>query len=254
MIPKTSRVADAAPIVPGGPITQGDSEREATPEDRFIVAHMPHAARLARRHFNAGDGWADLFQEACLALVEVARHLAPLDDAAALEHAEALGTIWMRHRVALARAGERCGWSAAGHTLADWLKLNQARRRLRHELGREPTLGEVAQAAGIAPARQIALDTLAAPPVSLDGLTEVGHEAIAPAGDAVGAIDLALAVRQAVAALPEPERTVVARYFGIGQRRATVRALARELRMSPKRVIAVRRQGLETLRAMLGEE
>jgi RNA polymerase sigma factor (sigma-70 family) len=245
---KSSREMPGAPF---GPTTRADPALERTEADRFVVAHLPLAERLARRHTSLYSDWADLFQEACLALVEVVRQSAPLPGGLNEPRVEALSVIWIRHRLALAHARRACGaWSVPDHALADWLKLNREQRRLRAILGREPAAHEVARAAGITAARLADLVQIDVPLASLDSFAQGcdEHDSLTSTDEARR---LALSVRDEVAQLPEPERTIVARYYGIGCRRSPVRVLARDLHMSPRSVITVRQHGLSLLRSAL---
>jgi RNA polymerase sigma factor (sigma-70 family) len=218
------------------------------PADRFIVARLPLAARLAWRYARFAPALRDdLVQEACLALVEVVRRCPPTMDVA---HAEALAVLWMRRRLALALAHHASGGLALPpHALRDWLHLRRIWRQQCRDLGHAPASAELATASGMTPARIAALTTPDAVPLALDLLPEgalVAHTVTLdePRFDAQE-------VRAALAQLPMRERQVVAGQFGIGQRRQSVRVLARLLAMSPRTVIALRRSGLAHLRAIL---
>jgi RNA polymerase sigma factor (sigma-70 family) len=237
--------------VPTAPVVAVPLTPDLAPADRFILARLPIAARLAWQHARyAPDAWADLFQEACLALVEVARQVPP---EVVEDHAEALAVLVMRRRIVMALARRSmAGNSLPAHALRDWLHLRRVAAPLRLELGRDPHPAELAAATGWPVARIAALERALAPPLSLEALGTQG----ASAGNALEAPQEtmrheAALVRVALAQLPEPERTIIAAQFGIGMRRQGGRALARRLEIAPRTVAALRRRGLALMRIWL---
>ena len=125
--------------------------------------------------------------------------------------------------------------------------LYSTRERLRQELGREPALSELSEATGLAPEEiartEIATDT----PESLqretaDGLTLEGMLGTEAPEEAMVE---RIALRQAVDALPEKERTtILLRYFkGLTQQQT-----ARILGVSQVQISRLERRGLQRLR------
>lgn len=121
------------------------------------------------------------------------------------------------------------------------------RERLRHELGREPFLSELSEAAGMTPEEIAEIDLATDTPESLqqetaDGLTLEGMLGTeAPEEKLVEKI----ALREAIDQLPEKERmTILLRYFkGLTQERT-----ARVLGVSQVQISRLERRGLERLR------
>lgn len=247
MSPLRAPRALAAVHIPTAPVVVADLPPDLAPAERFILERLPIAARLARWHARyAPDAWADLYQEACLALVEVARQLPPEVTAA---HAEALAVLWMRRRIVLALARRRLvGYSLPPHALRDWLHLRRVAAHLRAELAREPRPAELAAATGWPVKRIAALERALTPPLALDAVAE--RLSLAD-GDAAGPRQDAARVRAGVAHLPEPERTIIAAQFGIGMRRQSVRALAHQFAVAPRPILALRRHGLALMRIWL---
>lgn len=255
---RANRADDPQVAIPMHPVIPAEAAPELSPADRFIVGKMPLAARLARRHARFGEEWDDLFQEACLGLVETVRELAPQDDPALDPANEMHAVRWMRRRIVLALARRATFVShLPDHALRDWLRVQQARRALEASMGRMPDAHEVAEALGLTISQATAL--AAAPPLtlSLNELTERENATgtpmpLAPAIDVVIGEPTAQQVREAVACLPEPLRTIIAAGYAIGVRRVPVRQLAHDLHLSPRRVVELRRAGLEQLRGALG--
>jgi len=126
----------------------------------------------------------------------------------------------------------------------------QARDKLSRELGREPTLSELSGETGLAPEDIAAAESANAPVASLqmdlgDGLT---LEQLV--GDSATEEDMVekLALREAVAALPEREKQVVAlRYF----RGLTQDKTAKILGVSQVQISRLERRAVEKLRELL---
>lgn len=230
----------------------GPAERAAG--DRFILARLEIAQRLARHYARDREQFDDLYQEACLGLVEIARRLPAPASPEGLARAEGLAVIWMRRRVvrALARRAFPLG-DPPLHALRDWLRLLAAGHRLRAALGREPTPAEVARAAGLGSRHAAALLHTEAPVLSLSALLDdrdTAHQE-PPAPEPAVTTEDRLALADALARLPPLERAVLSAQFAYRAPYVTARALARQLRMSVRRVVALRRRALDLLRAEL---
>lgn len=129
--------------------------------------------------------------------------------------------------------------------------IRAARGRLAAQLGREPTLSELAESTGLSPEDIAAAETAIDPVVSFqaetgaDGLT---LEGMLTAGNEEDGMVERLTLRSAVAALPERERQVlVLRYY----RGMTQMNTARVLGVSQVQVSRLERRALEKLRREL---
>ena len=129
--------------------------------------------------------------------------------------------------------------------------IRAARGRLAAELGREPTLSELAETTGLSPEDIAAAETATEPVVSLqaetgtDGLT---LEGILTTGNQEEGMVERLTLRSAIAGLPERERQVLLlRYYkGLTQTNT-----ARVLGVSQVQVSRLERRALEKLRREL---
>ena len=129
--------------------------------------------------------------------------------------------------------------------------IRAARGRLAAELGREPTLSELAETTGLSPEVIAAAETATEPVVSLqaetgtDGLT---LEGILTTGNQEEGMVERLTLRSAIAGLPERERQVLLlRYYkGLTQTNT-----ARVLGVSQVQVSRLERRALEKLRREL---
>ena len=129
--------------------------------------------------------------------------------------------------------------------------IRGARARLAAELGREPTLSELAETTGLSPEDIAAAETAAEPVISLqaetgtDGLT---LEGILTTGNEEEGMVERLTLRSAISGLPERERQVLLlRYYkGLTQMNT-----ARVLGVSQVQVSRLERRALEKLRREL---
>ena len=125
------------------------------------------------------------------------------------------------------------------------------RERLRHELGREPVLSELAEASGLTPEEIAQVDLATDAPESLqqetgDGLTLEGM--LGTEAPEEGMVER-IALREAIDQLPEKEKmTILLRYFkGLTQEQT-----ARILGVSQVQVSRLERRGLDRLRKDFG--
>ena len=128
------------------------------------------------------------------------------------------------------------------------VSIRSARSRLASELGREPSLSELAQETGLTPEEIAAAETASEPVVSLQ--TETGDsgltlEGMLTAGGEEEGLVERLALRAAMAQLPQREQQVLLlRYY----RGMTQVQTARIIGVSQVQVSRLERRALEQLR------
>ena len=125
--------------------------------------------------------------------------------------------------------------------------LYKIRERLRHELGREPVLSELADAAGLSPEEIAQIELATEVPESLQRETEDGLTLEGMLGTDAPEERLVeqIALREAIDHLPEKEKkTILLRYFkGLTQEQT-----ARILGVSQVQISRLERRGLARLR------
>ena len=126
--------------------------------------------------------------------------------------------------------------------------IRAARGRLSAQLGREPTLSELAEETGLTPEEIAAADTAAEPVISLQSETGEGgltlEGMLTSGGEEEGLVER-ITLRSAIAGLPEREQQVlVLRYY----RGMTQMNTARVLGVSQVQVSRLERRALERLR------
>lgn len=129
--------------------------------------------------------------------------------------------------------------------------IRGARSRLSAQLGREPTLSELAEDTGLTPEEIAAAETAIEPVVSLqsetgdNGLTLEG--VLSDGGEEEGLVER-LTLRSAIAALPEREQQVLLLRYYRGMTQVNV---ARVMKVSQVQVSRLERRALEKLRSQL---
>src|SRR2546426_508329 len=172
-------------------------------------------------------------------------------------------TWWIRQACQRAVSGQSDTIRIPTHVHERRVKLGGASARLEPKLGREPTREELAAETGLA-LRHVdeALD-IAEAPVSLNrpiGSEEDGEfgdlfadtEALDPAAEATDSLRR-LAVRRAVANLPEREARILELRFGFDSEPASLEQIGRELRITRERVRQLEAQAFAKLQDQLDE-
>jgi RNA polymerase sigma-B factor len=209
-----------------------------------LVGELPLVRALARRYCRGGDGYEDLVQVAALGLVAAARRFDP--GRGVPFQAYAVATIegelkrHLRDRVAAVRVprGER----------ARAVALQRAAAAAAQRLGREPSLSEAADAAGVSPREAESVLQGTRTPASLAILEQ------SPSAEAEAAIESCerrAVVDELLRALDPRERTVVQLRFGADLPQSEI---AGRLGLSQSAVSRLLTRALAKLRASAGPD
>ena len=143
------------------------------------------------------------------------------------------------------------------HIVERLQKINRAERSLWTQLGREPTLEEIADEASVTPEQVLEVRAAARASTSLDA--PVGDDDDAVFGDFVAGdeplpeetVDVELrrqTLRQALLSLPERERNVVTMRYGIdGREPRTLEEIGKRLGLTRERVRQIELDSLRRL-------
>ncbi len=208
-------------------------------EGRF-ERHLPLVRSLVKRYSNEYTESDDLFQVGCIGLLKALRGFDPQRGTAFTTYAVPVisGEIKM-----YLRGQGAIKYSRALKTQA--MRINRQREEMEKRLGRQPSLAELAQAAGLGREELlVALDVLRQP-VSLDGMPS---EPVTGAdGEAQEVIDR-VALSEALANLPARERQIVLyRFF----KQRTQQEVAEMLGISQVHVSRLERKVLAELKSFL---
>jgi RNA polymerase primary sigma factor len=231
---------------------------DAAAKERMINSNLRLVISIAKRYQGHDVPLLDLVQDGVIGLN---RAVEKFDWRRGFKFST-YATWWIRQACQRAISNQSKTIRVPTHVHERRVKLARMRGELQTRLGREPTREELAEAAELSLLHvDEALDAAEAPvslnqPVGSEDDGELGDlfgdaDADDPAEEALDSLQR-LAVRNAVARLPERERRVLELRFGLDCQPQPLEAIGKELGISRERVRQVEADALELLAGELG--
>jgi len=232
-------------------VTEGDTEAQRC----LVEANLRLVVSVAKRYNNHGVSLLDLVQEGNLGLI---RAMQKFDPARGFRFST-YATWWIRQAISRAVAEHTRAIHIPVHVVELIYKVKRVARYLYQELGRAPSLEEIASMAGLTKERIVELQSMSENPISLDAPlvddeqyhladTLEDTQTTTPA-DVVAHQVLRDQISCALESLNQRERQVIELRYGLHDGRChTLEELSVHFKLTRERIRQIEVKALRTLR------